>query len=86
MLIDLGCSTLAKKHEPWEWSRMIHEFLREHLGDKAAIFEGAFDIPLQIVADDVDLQLRFFNAKIETDEEESTSWYDKDNSAESEDE
>jgi hypothetical protein len=86
MLIDLGCSTLAKKHEPWEWSRMIHEFLREHLGDKAAIFEGAFDIPLQIVADDVDLQLRFFNAKIETDEEESTSWYDKDNSADSEDE
>ena len=43
-------------------------------------------IPLQIVADDVDLQLRFFNAEIESDDDESTLWFGEDNSVNSEDE
>ena len=86
MLIDLGCSALATEQQPWEWSREIHGFLREHLGKEVATFGGAFDIPLQIVADNVDLQLRFFNAPIESEDDESVSWFDDDNTADLEDE
>ncbi len=76
MLLDLGCDALASKQQPWEWSRAIHGFLRRHLGDEAANFHGAFDIPLQIVAEDVDLQMRFFDAAIESEDEESPLWFE----------
>ncbi len=53
----------------WERSRLIHEFLQRHLGQDRATFNGAFDIPLQIIAKDYDLQLRFFDTALPITEE-----------------
>jgi hypothetical protein len=75
MLVDLGCEALLADQRPWEWSRVIFTFLQQHLGD-AATFRGAFDIPLQIVADDSELQMRFFAATIESEDDESALWFD----------
>lgn len=84
MLIDLGCEDLLANQRPWEWSRPIYAFLQRHLGDHAT-FDGAFDIPLQVVADNSELQMRFFAAPIKTDDEESALWFDDDNPLQSED-
>lgn len=84
MLVDLGCDDLLANQQPWEWSRAIFAFLRQYLGDQAT-FGGAFDIPLQVVADDANLQMQFFAAPIETDDEESALWFDDDNPLQSED-
>jgi hypothetical protein len=84
MLVDLGCDDLLANQQPWEWSRAIFAFLRQYLGDQAT-FGGSFDIPLQVVADDANLQMQFFAAPIETDDEESALWFDDDNPLQSED-
>jgi hypothetical protein len=78
MLVELGCEALVASHQPWEWSRVIFKFLQQYLGDQAT-FGGAFDIPLQVVADDASLQMRFFAAPIETEDDESALWFDDDN-------
>lgn len=41
---------------PWEMSRSIYEFLRQHLADPT--FGGAFDLPFLALADDRDLRVR----------------------------
>jgi hypothetical protein len=40
----------------FEQSQAIYKFLVEHLGSEKATFMGHFDIPLQVVADDPDVQ------------------------------
>jgi hypothetical protein len=82
MMINLGCNSLITSQQPWEWSRDIFAFLQLHLGGDAAKFGGAFDIPLQIVADDMSLQMRFFDTAIESDDDESALWFNDNNSAE----
>jgi hypothetical protein len=84
MLVDLGCDDLVGNQQPWEWSRVIYTFLQQHLRD-AATFGGAFDIPLQVVADDASLQMRFFAAPIESEDDESALWFDDDNPVQPED-
>ncbi len=69
MLLAMGCDGLLNQHLPWEWSSTIHTFLRDKLGSTdAATFHGDFDIPLQVVAEDRDLQARFFSGLISLDE------------------
>ncbi|MBM4092584.1 MAG: hypothetical protein FJ276_24675 [Planctomycetes bacterium] len=60
LLVAIGCDELLNKERPWEWSRTIHRFVVRHLGGEAATFLGDFDIPLQLVADDEQLQAQFF--------------------------
>jgi hypothetical protein len=84
MLVDLGCEALLVDQRPWEWSRVIFNFLQEHLGD-AATFQGAFDIPLQVVAEDGELQMQFFAATIDSEDEESALWFDDDSLIQPED-
>ena len=42
----------------------IYEFLVQHLGPEGATFEHCFDLPFQEIADDPDLQERFFGGAI----------------------
>ena len=45
-------------------SRHIYEFLVQHLGPEGATFEHCFDLPFQEIAEDPDLQERFFGGAI----------------------
>lgn len=71
MLLQMGCEELSQRQRPWEWSRAIHRFLVGHLGPAAATFHGDFDIPLQVVAEDPELQAKFFTAAINFEDDES---------------
>jgi len=44
-----------------EQSILIYEFLAEHLGKEKATFNGAFDIPLQLIMEDDNLRDELFN-------------------------
>jgi len=80
MLLTMGCDGLLNRQRPWEWSSTIHSFLRDKLGSAdAATFHGDFDIPLQIIAEDKELQALFFSGVISPEEE------DEDNALWSED-
>ncbi len=55
-----------------EQSIRIYEFLAKHLGEEKATFNGAFDIPLQLIAEDDNLWDDFFSGTrpdVEDDEE-----------------
>ena len=67
LLQGLGCEGLDVVTRRWELSPVIHRFLKLHLGEDA-IFHRDFDIPLQIVAEDVDLQDRFLRTRIDDNE------------------
>ena len=76
----MGCDGLLNRQRLWEWASTIHSFLRDKLGSAdAATFHGDFDIPLQIIAEDKELQARFFSGVISPEEE------DEDNALWSED-
>jgi hypothetical protein len=54
VLERLGCTGLEAEPDRLTRSRMIHEFLTEHLGERAT-FQDAFDIPFAILADETSL-------------------------------
>lgn len=58
-LMDLmGCPGLDQSQAYTEQSKIIHSFLCEHLGEREAEFQGAYDIPLQIFMERPALQLQ----------------------------
>ena len=86
MLIDLGCD--ASGNQPAAVgmvARYFQRFCDSILATQRPRLDGAFDIPLQIVADDKDLQVRFFDTPHRIRGRRVGLWFDDDNSAESED-
>ena len=57
----------------WEQSVAIYEFLSEYLGERAT-FNGAFDIPFLIIAEDGDLQNEFFGRHISPNEDDEETY------------
>jgi hypothetical protein len=61
----LGCSSIKEKVS-WEIrneekSKVIFHFLRDNLDSATATFKKDFDIPFQIISEDIDLQKDFFD-------------------------
>ena len=68
LLASIGCPNLdSNTHQRWERSKAIYQFLSEHLEERAT-FNGAFDIPFLIIAEDQQLQQRFFGSNVTQDE------------------
>ncbi|CAG1064740.1 hypothetical protein BAC1_00305 [uncultured bacterium] len=65
----LGCSGLNSCTDYETRSKMIYEFLCEHLGKEKAKFDNAFDLPLLIVAMDPHLQVDLLKTTVVTDSE-----------------
>lgn len=74
LLMYLGCDGLTQATRKWELSREIHRFLCDHIGLEKARFNLAFDIPLQIIAEDEDLQARFLDDTVAFDDTEDDLW------------
>lgn len=64
LMSSLGAE-LDAEHGSVSASRAIHRCLVEHLGQERAVFGGAFDIPLQVVASDPSLLSQFTNGAVE---------------------
>jgi len=68
LLTYLGCQGLDQTSRKWNLSRDIHRFLCDHLGIEASHFGLTFDIPLQVIAENDELQNEFFNARFAFDD------------------
>jgi hypothetical protein len=62
LLTELGCNGHDRQPDRWLGSPAMFDFLRTHLGDDAATFGGAFDIPLWLVSRTPGLWARFMAA------------------------
>ena len=56
LLVTLGCKGMNSDESYLDLSKIIFEFLCDHLGEDKASFNGSFDIPLQYIARDYELQ------------------------------
>jgi len=85
LLIELGCTRLGDPPRTIEerlgQSRIIHEFLCQHIGPERAHFGHTFDLPLLEVADDRELKARFLGQAgdraefdVQDDETEADPW------------
>lgn len=73
LLESIGCPDLdSNAHQRWEQSKTICRFLREHLAERAT-FNKAYDIPFLIIAEDEELQNKFFRSGVwqNADDEET---------------
>ena len=68
LMTYLGCPDLNRTSRKWELSQKIHRFLYDHLGKDASQFDLSFDIPFQIIAEDVDLQAELFDTRLSFDD------------------
>src|SRR5207248_2544014 len=70
----LGCTGILDLPS-YRTSEQMYRFLVDTFGDgdlRKATFDHSFDIPFLLIADDLDLQLEFFDTQLSTtDEEES---------------
>ena len=74
LLESIGCRGLdSDASQSWEQSVAIYEFLSECLGERAT-FNGAFDIPFLIIAEDGDLQNEFFGRHISPNEDDEETY------------
>jgi len=60
-LMDRLGMALAENVSDTTQSKDIYQFISEHLGKEKATFAGCFDIPLQIIAKDFELESRLFS-------------------------
>jgi hypothetical protein len=85
LLVELGCTELVDPPRTIEerlgQSRIIHEFLCQHIGPERAHFGHTFDLPLLEVADDRELRARFLGQAgdrvefgVQDDETEADPW------------
>ena len=65
----LGCNGLSNGLDHETRSKMVHDFVCEHIGKEKATFGNSFDLPLYIVATNPDLQNALFNKTLVTDVE-----------------
>ena len=74
LLESIGCPGLdSEASQRWEQSVAIYEFLSEYL-EECATFNGAFDIPFLIIAEDGDLQNEFFGRHISPNEDDEETY------------
>ena len=74
LLESIGCRGLdSGASQRWGQSVTIHEFLSGYLGERAT-FNGAFDIPFLIIAEDGDLQNEFFGRHISPNEDDEETY------------
>lgn len=81
LLAYLGCRGLGQTSQKWDLSRDIHRFLCDHLGIEASRFGLAFDIPLQVIAENDELQAELFNTRFPFDDSDDDLWYSSDETA-----
>lgn len=60
LLLKLGCFELEENEAYPRQSNIIYTFLHKHLGEKAE-FQNTYDIPLQIIAENTELQQKFLD-------------------------
>ncbi len=65
----IGCPDLPDERPTPDLSIRIHEFISSHLGENEADFEGAYDIPLQILAENEHLQRELFGWTLKIEDE-----------------
>ena len=81
LLAYLSCQGLGQLSQKWDLSRDIHRFLCHHLGIEQAHFNLAFDIPLQIIADNYELQSELLDTRLPIDHSDDDLWYSSDETA-----
>lgn len=64
LMAALDCADLNEEQAYPGQSKIIHRFLCEHLGEREAGFQGAYDIPLQIVMEQPVLQMQLIGRVI----------------------
>lgn len=72
---ELGCEGLGQQSRKWELSEHIYEFLVDHLGNERSWFHYCFDLPFQIIAEDEELQDRFFGKPLRFEDDDTDLWY-----------
>lgn len=65
MLGVLGCNELNGESASIDQSKIIHEFLCDNIGVGESEFKGAFDIPLQFVAENTELQIKLLGRELD---------------------
>ena len=69
----LGCEGLDLQVQRWEMSSYLHRFAVRHIGTDRATFMNDFDIPFQFLAEDDELNHRFFHLDpVEDDGDDDT--------------
>lgn len=69
LMSTIGCPDLPDERPTPDLSIRIHEFISSHLGENEADFEGAYDIPLQILAENEHLQRELFGWTLKIEDE-----------------
>jgi len=77
LLSRMGCDGLDDQNDHESRSKIIYQFLCQHLAKERVTFDNSFDLPLLIVASDSDLQQELFNKRVlEPSEIDETEDYD----------
>ncbi len=63
LLSELGCSDMDSEINN-SMSSEIHEFISDYLGDEKCTFNNCYDIPLRIIADSWDLQMKLLGREL----------------------
>jgi len=66
----LGLTRLQAESANYQHSREVHDFLVGHLGADRAHFDHCFDLPFLAIADDPELQARFLDCQLPSDNED----------------
>jgi hypothetical protein len=64
LMCEMDCNDINEAEVFPEQSKMIHSFLCEHLGENESEFHGSYDIPLQILMERHDLQIKLLGRLI----------------------
>ncbi len=75
VMARLGCKNLESIQSRDEQSMAIYEFLKENLGEEDCVFQGDYDLPLQIIANNPKLWEEFLQEVI-------PDWVDDENRGE----
>ena len=77
-LLRIGCDGIDGEKDHGIRSKIIYQFLCQHLGEKKATFGNSFDLPLMFIARESDLQKKIFKEKIlESSEIDEAEDYDE---------
>ena len=69
VFVRLGMSDLRGEGASYRHSSQIHRFLIDHLGPDRAHFDRCFDLPFLAIAESAELQKRFLDCQLPSEEE-----------------
>jgi hypothetical protein len=69
VFVRLGMSDLRGEGASYRHSSQIHRFLIDHLGPDRAHFDRCFDLPFLAIAENAELQKRFLDCQLPSEEE-----------------